>query len=241
MIRKYCIRLDRPCPAHTAYALYAAALDRAPADFVDLTHESKSTPVAQYVHGDRWHISLLGEEACNALGPVLESMDGIRLDRSGEWVGLSRPTVSCFDPKAYHSFSRGTLLLHTPTAFKSGGVYQLLPTQHLLLQSLIGKWNSLFDPIPMEQVETLAPLLVYRGVKLESTVYHMKHKHIPGITGSILLENRGKGADGELLGSLLTFGSFSGVGIKTALGMGGMTIHAHAENFGTKEQNCHSK
>jgi CRISPR-associated endoribonuclease Cas6 len=239
MIRKYCFRLDRQCPAHTSYALYAAALDRAVGDFAALAHEDKSTPVAQYVHGDRWHISLLTDTACEALGPVLDNMEPVRLDWNGQWLTLAPPTVACFDPQDCRRFRFGQMQFHTPTAFRANNAYQILPIQQLMLQSLIGKWNMAFgEKLPSELAQELAALLIYRKAEVKSDVYHMKKQQIPGFTGTLDVQIRDVGELGLLLSKLLTFGSFSGVGIKTALGMGGMTIHAQTKSRGANEQNC---
>ena len=233
MIRSYQFRLDRSLPSDFAYPLYAALLERAAPEFGTQVHSGAATPVSQYVAGDVWQVSVIGEAAISALEPALAGMDSIFLNRLGKRIALSRGDITGVDSVeellCAPWVDRGTLRLMTPTAFKSGGAYQLLPTQRLVLQSLIQKWNSCFSGIcPIEDegggVDVLAEGLRYRSLYLESETYPMKHTKIPGTVGSIGIDDRLEGANRQLLNALLAFGTFSGLGIKTALGMGGMTI-----------------
>lgn len=233
MICSYQFRLDSPQPSAAAYPLYAALLERASPEFGSQVHTSAVTPVSQYVSGDLWQVSLFGETAIAALAPVLEGMDSVFLRRRGQRLQLSEPIVteigSVEELLDAPWVDRGTMRILTPTAFKSGGTYQLLPTQRLVIQSLILKWNGCFGSIcPIEDdgggLDALAEGLLYRGLRLDSEIYPMKHTRIPGTVGSIAIDDRLEGVNRELLNALLTFGTFSGLGIKTALGMGGMTI-----------------
>ena len=117
-------------------------------------------------------------------------------------------------------------------AFKRRKRYQNLPTTRLLLQSLIRKWNSCIPDRPMpetedEALEELAADLVCRSFQLQDSTFFLKGNAIPGFTGSILFENRLTGAQGLRVDALLHFAPFSGVGIKTALGMGGVARIPH--------------
>lgn len=233
MIHTYQFQLSAPQPFHTAYPLYAALLERAPKDYAARLHESAVTPVSQYVCGDLWQVSLFGEEAIDTLAPVLEDLEEVMLHRDHVRLGLrrtGRKTIGSVEellegPRPV----RGSLQLRTPTAFKSGGVYQLLPTQRLVMQSLILKWNGCFaDQWFIEDegggLEALAERLCYRSVQLESTEYAMKRTRIPGTLGRLDFELQNNDFLGRLAGALLTFGTCSGLGIKTTLGMGGLQI-----------------
>lgn len=233
MIRSYRFQLSSPQPFSAAYPLYAAMLEHAPKDFAARLHDSAVTPVSQYVHGSTWRVSLFGEEAIDTLSPVLESMQEVFLRRERTHIDLALSTVTQIETVDEllnaPSRNRGTLELLTPTAFKSGGVYQLLPTQRLVMQSLILKWNGCFGDIcPIEDegggLEALSEGIRYRSVQLNSQTYSMKHTQIPGVLGSIAFDSRLEGFHRQLANALLTFGTYSGLGIKTTLGMGGLHI-----------------
>lgn len=233
MIHSCRFRLSSPMPATAAYPLYAALLERAPKEFAVRLHESSVTPVSQYVCGNTWQISFFGREAIEALTPVAETMDDVFLRRDHTHLELQLDST-----RSIHTVEElldsgtpdhGALTFRTPTAFKSAGVYQLLPTQRLLMQSLILKWNGCFaDVCPIEDdgggLDALAEGLRYHAVQLYSEPYIMKHTQIPGVLGTISYDNRLSGFHRQLANALLTFGTYSGVGIKTALGMGGLQI-----------------
>lgn len=233
MIRSYTFGLSSAQPFAAAYPLYAAMLERAPAGFAADLHESTVTPVSQSVRADRWQVSLFGADAIDALAPVLEGMDEVFLRRDRTRLGLQLQEIAHIDSVDQlldaPPLTQGTMKLVTPTAFKSGGAYQLLPSQRLILQSLILKWNGCFGGVcPIEDegggLEALAEGLRCVSVRLDTRNYPMKRTQIPGVVGSIGYQCTHNGFHRQLANALLTFGQFSGVGIKTALGMGGLQI-----------------
>lgn len=233
MIQSYQFQLSTSMPANAAYPLYAAMLGQAPKDFATMLHESSFTPISQHVCGDIWRVSLFDSSSINTLSPVLESLNHVFLRREQKHLELRLNTVRTIDSvdELLNSAvpDHGVLSFQTPTAFKSAGSYQLLPTQRLLMQSLLLKWNGYFGDIcPIEDdgggLEALSEGLCYRSIHLDSQEYTMKHIRIPGIVGEIDFDNRLSGFHRQLSNALLTFGSYSGIGIKTALGMGGLQI-----------------
>lgn len=233
LIRQYHIQAAASLPPEAAYAFYSAMLAQAPEASAKRIHEAQIPMVGQYTHGKCWVVSLLGREAVEAFAPVLETMASVTLYRTGQTVSLLERSVRQVDTVeellAVSTPKNLRLRFLTPTAFKSGGHYQLLPTQRLLLQSLIQKWNGCFGaecPIEIEDyaLDGLAQELVYGGISLNSRPFPLKHTTIPGITGTIDAELFLRGEARQIVNGLLQFGTFSGVGIKTTLGMGGFII-----------------
>ena len=233
MIKRYCFQLNEPLPPGSAYRLYAALLERAPEGFAQRVHRPGFTPVSQHIHEDRWQISLLGETAVDALGPVLDALGSLDLRKTEQTVTFGGKTVhtvsSVEELLETPERERFRLRLRTPVAFKSDGQYQLLPTQRLILQSLISKWNGCFsDSCPIEDegggLEALAAGLRYRSVDLDSHQFPLKNTSIPGVTGVITGENLLSGFHRQLATALLEFANDAGIGIKTALGMGGVSV-----------------
>lgn len=236
MITQYLLRLEsggRVLPAQLAYPLYAALLERAPGAFSTLVHQPGFTPVCQYLHDNIWYVSLLCPEAVHALSPILEDWRAVTLHRDGIRLNaevldhrtIAHPTqfLDCPILPEFH------LEFRSPTAFKSGGNYQLLPTQRFLIQSLLLRWNAYFAEIcPIEDdgegLNALAQGLAYRAVTLQTQNYQMKQAVIPGVVGHLHIQNQLNGFHRQLANALFHFGVFSGCGIKTALGMGGITI-----------------
>ena len=187
--------------------------------------------MSQYVAGDKWYISLLGTSAETEMAGVVESLDTCNLGKLDKTIRVVERTVRRIE--SIDEFFDGEVpdkvFFQTPTAFKSGGAYQILPTQKLLLQSLISKWNSaLGDICPIEDagdgVDALAQGLVYRAMRLDSAGYSVKKIVVPGAIGNISVKIQSEGFSRQLIGALLHFGCYSGVGIKTTLGMGGFAV-----------------
>ena len=120
------------------------------------------------------------------------------------------------------------LEVRTPASFKSRGQYQILPTPRLILQSLIKQWNGCFPDCPIEDedgqgMEAMAAGLLCRGYQLRDQGYFLKGNHIPGFVGGMTLDStRLPGFHRTLADALLYFSGYAGIGIKTALGMGGV-------------------
>lgn len=233
MITRYYLKLNETLQPSAAYLLYAALLEHTPKAFGDWVHECAVTPVSQYISADQWCVSLLGERCEDVLEPVLEQLDSLTLHKQNktiEIIGRSVQYVRSVEELLSSALpSKLTLYLKTATAFKSKGAYQLLPTQRLLVQSLISKWNGcLGDVCPIEDdgegLDALAEGLVYHAIHLDSARFPIKQTLVPGATGKLQAQNRLDGFHKQLMDALLTFGTFSGVGIKTALGMGGFDL-----------------
>jgi len=219
-----------------AYRLYAALLPKTPQSFVNAAHEDAVTPLSQFLALDggalRWTVNLLGEESEAALCGLLASVERIELDRGGFVTVTERRFREISSVDELFAISEAGGSLHrldfcTPTAFKSRGHYECLPTTHLLLQSLIRKWNGSLPDCPIEDedgagLDALAAGLTCRSFQLRDSRYYLKGHPIPGFTGSLVLENRLDGFHRELADALLHFSAFAGVGVKTTLGMGGV-------------------
>ena len=226
----------RPRP-EWGYHLYAALLARLPVDFGRRVHEDGISPVSQFVSlldGTLcWSVALLGEEAEGIVGPVLERGEPFALQKAGV---ILTPALKDLEQAADADelFRRGAaggrfhrLEVCTPAAFKSRGQYLNLPTPRLILQSLMKKWNGCFPECPIvdedgQGMETMAEGLALREFRLRDAAYSLKGRPIPGFRGMLTVENRLSGFHRELADALLVFSGFSGVGIKTTLGMGGV-------------------
>ena len=241
MLRQYQMTLElphtcRPC-AEWGYRLYAALLEQTAEPFGSAVHRDGVTPISQFlsIGSDAltWTVNLLGAESEQSLSGLLEKQQTI-------WLKKDRVRVQIVDCRidairdVEELFARAAgqdgdhvLRVQTPAAFKSQGEYLNLPTSRLLVQSLIRKWNGCFPDCPIEDedgqgMEALAAGLRCRRFELRDQTYHLKGHAIPGFVGELTVENRLTGFHRELADVLLLFSGYAGIGIKTALGMGGV-------------------
>lgn len=232
-ILQYQFRIAEPVDTNDAYRLYSALLRYLPKDLAAELHDSPARPISQYVWGNYWVVSIMGTEACEKCETYLDRLECLFCTPRNRKITLTLFRKLAIQDVTQLLYTELPQVLElsflTPTAFKHKGEVQLLPTQRMLLQSLLRRWNDCFsDTCPIENAEdgldALAEGVVYRGVHIDTVQYAMKGQSMPGITGSILLSNRLKGEEGALLSALLHFATFAGIGIKTGLGMGGAAI-----------------
>lgn len=220
-----------------AYRLYSALLELAPEDFSNLAHRDAITPVSQHLTTDangilHWTINLLGNRSETALSGVLEDVEHFEMDRGKRISVLDRKRREVRDVDglfllAERGGSVHRLQICTAAAFKSQGRYLNLPSVRLIIQSLINKWNGCILDCPIEDedgagLEALVAGLRCSNFNIHDRVYYLKGNSIPGFVGSITLENQMVGFHRLLADSLLQFSAYSGIGIKTTLGMGGV-------------------
>ena len=111
----------------------------------------------------------------------------------------------------------------TPTAFKSSGAYINYPTVKLLLASMINKYNALSDVTELgdnDLAEKLAECVSISNYNLHSTVFHLEGVKIPAFLGHVTLRVNGSKNMISTVNMLAEFAQYSGIGIKSAIGMG---------------------
>lgn len=107
------------------------------------------------------------------------------------------------------------------------GRYAIYPQEFLLLQSLVLHWNTAFPDCQLNDPDALDAIL--RGLhildyNLHTVSYPIKNTRIPGFVGSAVVEARLALPLLELWNALLSFAPYGGIGIKTTLGMGGVSV-----------------
>lgn len=111
----------------------------------------------------------------------------------------------------------------SPTAFKQRGNYVFFPDLHCLFQSLMNKYDAAAGDHIMLDEETLEQLCANAQIvryDLKSVSFSLEGVRIPSFIGKITIRMNGTKTMAGFANMLIEFGTFSGVGIKTSLGMG---------------------
>lgn len=228
---------ERPVFSSTAYPIYAWLLSQVPASYGTVLHEQEQKPLAQYLYREResgqciWAVSCMDTASHEILAPVLRNLQEIPLR-----AGLLRMNLlETFSVQSMESLMEmaqkqpETSFLHlsfrSPTSFKHDGAYAIFPETSFLVQSLAEKWTGVFPDYPLHDPEALSAL--HQGLKmtdyrLQSCRFSLKNTQIPGFIGDITLKVSLPAPMRELWKCLVCFSRFSGVGMKTTLGMGGV-------------------
>lgn len=224
----------RPLPSFWSYRFYSWLLTQISDEYASSLHDQGEKPISQYLYRDRvsdsdvWVVNLLSTEASEIFGAPLEKVSEIPLHTGTIQVELnSKDTWTAMQLASYarekEVSRRRTIRFATPTAFKSEGRYAIFPQEKWLIQTLILKWNQTFPEMPLDDEDAVAAL--ERGIKiadytLRSTRYPLKNIKIPSFIGNVTMESHLALPMEEIWQLLLCFATFSGVGIKTTLGMG---------------------
>lgn len=245
MIRRYVIALsasDGIQLGHSdAYAMYAALLDSLGGDVAERLHGAEDCSISQYIvrlNGraeSLWTVNLAGAEAVGRVSNVIESMKRAELRALGATVSLE--VISKLDvenlsdlmktPGDDMDCSRFLLSFLSPCGFRSNGEYAVFPSVPLILGSLCRRWNAAFPFSPVEDGDALSMLAAnvkITGYRLRGSSFKLKGVSIPAFSGTATLSARLAPPLLQLLRALLSFGAFSGVGIKTTLGMGALDV-----------------
>jgi CRISPR-associated endoribonuclease Cas6 len=132
----------------------------------------------------------------------------------------------------------------TPTAFKSNGKYVIFPGEKYIFQSLMNKCSAaaetnmeMFDSDTLTQLTDNSEIVQYR---LKSVRFPIEGIWIPAFKGEITLRVKGTDTLVRYARFLLKFGEYSGVGIKTAMGMGAIRLKERRETHDRHTgETCH--
>jgi CRISPR-associated endoribonuclease Cas6 len=211
-----------------------------PAEVADMLHQSQLRPFSQYILPGpeqqlTWTIGLWDEVIAGHIVQAVMPLAKIELEHKGiilNVIGTQRVSQSEKDYFGQFFASdepcrRYEIEFLTPCTHKQDGFYALFPSPELIVNSLSRRYCafmqnvSLDDPAAMEQVARHLRVVRY---SLRTAVYYLENTKITGYTGRVTLTVSGPEQLARLAGALLSFGGYSGVGIKTALGMGGVAV-----------------
>ena len=242
MLRCYEAELHLPsgmrAPASMGSVLHGALIEQLPEDYAAYLHTENLRPYSQSIRWDRarerviWRIGTLDRAAAEIIGAVLQSLEHIHLRQKGYTVDVQN--IQCVSQSSYQDIAdtyfraktapRGAEIhFLTPTSFKRDGAYILLPESALILQSLLLRWNAFCPDIRIEEdnlAQELAAYIHLTRYALRSAAYSVEGYSIRGFRGQIALRFTGSDMVRRILGTLLAYAPYAGIGIKTALGMG---------------------
>lgn len=246
MIKQYRIKLmpennEISLPI-SGYSFYGLLTELADSDLSQELHANNMNPVSQYILLNKedksieWVISLLEKSVIDRLSPVIESSEKFFL-RSNNLVldvkSLSSETVPSEEflikkAKDINGTIKPRIEFITPTSFKSNNSYQLFPSVEFIFKNLIRRWNVVSQSFYIDDEDAVGALIQninIAGYNLYSSYFHMKDAKIPAFKGELRLSAKLSLPLMELFKLLMLFAEYSGVGIKTSLGMGAVKVN----------------
>ena len=123
---------------------------------------------------------------------------------------------------------RKRIRLISPTSFKSNGVTHIFPNISTLISGVIEKINQHSDSTELKDKKIIEELLekVYiKDYNLRTKIFHLEGVKIKGFMGTMDLAIRGEDNSlNNVLNFLILMSEYTGLGIKTSLGMGGIKV-----------------
>ena len=209
--------------------------------YAERMHESGAHPYSQYlqVNGTDicWIVNTLTEEAYQEIArPLLDqSFQKVELYSHKDQLTIINKEVTAEDSynhlveQYYFGDSDPLIRLRflTPASFKSENQYCIFPTTRLIFQSLMLKYDAFSDSSTIYSEDLLDQFQRYAsitGYRLKSTAFYLSGARIPSFIGEVFLKVHGSRQLSNIARMLLKYGEYSGVGIKTGMGMGAVCV-----------------
>ena len=220
--------------------LQGALMEMLDAESADKLHEDGLRPYSQYVYFNRdiqlpiWCINALNDWAYEKILIPLMNQKEIFLKHKKYYVKFLEYNVIVEDSYKdmldyFMSMSNGQISQNvdinfiTTASFRRDGKYVIFPELYLIIQSLLNRWNAFSDSFIIEEENLSHILATFCQIKeynLYTQIFLLEHQRINGFCGSMRLHFEGNENVNNLLKLLFHYANYSGIGIKTALGMG---------------------
>ncbi len=203
-------------------------------EYADYFHHNDINPYTSCIYKDKnknkwiWRITTYSENAYKMIvEPLIDSkIEEIELTHKDLIVPISsmdlhKTTIS----ELYLSTNKSQRLnFITPTSFKSNGRTHIFPNIRSLLMGVVNKINKYSTSFKLEDEEVLNNFfdnIYINNYNLRTERFSLERIKIKGFKGWIDINTRDKEFR-DLLVFLVLVSEYTGIGIKTALGMGGV-------------------
>ena len=231
-------RYNGKLAGNPGYQFYGVLCERLAPDFAEQLHETEMPLIHQYVKYSNpsqtglWTVfcysDAMGIAIENALKEDLFIIHDIpfqitSVQKAQLPEGIDLDTLA---EKRFGDSSVFRLKFLTPTTFKQNGEFVIFPSVPLIYHSILTR-HELITGSAMTDEDAVKALLQGTQIKaytLSSSYYPVKGNYIPGFTGQITVSMHLAEPLRLFSRDLLCFGERTGVGAKTALGMGAFQL-----------------
>lgn len=233
---------SRPLYSDMAYNIYGIWMQALPAHYAELLHSNSARPINQHLLTNRLKpdeailmVNLLDNLAEQYALPMISDQKMYALQRQGYVLEASGFTTEPIEHAQlvdnYFTVaqvnSTVNLQMVTPTTFRTDGQYALYPTAELIIKSAAARFGLLPVDVTVKDEQAINQMIRatrITGYHLHSAGYKIKGIRIPAFTGSVTLSMRGPLPMLRLFNMLMGALPYTGLGVKTSLGMGGVTL-----------------
>ena len=207
-------------------------------DYAEYLHKLKVNPYSQYINKTKdetyWNIATTNKEAYEKIINPILSLDEIIIKDKDLKLKILDKSLNIIkredfiEKNLFESIDSKEINFNflTPTAFKRGNRYVIIPEPVLIFQNLIRKFDSsgeeeIFSYDLLEEIENSVHISKYN---LKSRLFYLEKTKIPGFIGGLSMRSGTNKEIINILNLLNKFSEYSGTGIKSSMGMGGTII-----------------
>lgn len=212
-----------------------------PPAYAEYLHYQSVNPYSLHVFNSKgnfiWEINLLDKQAAEIIGDILldesftefiiESLNDARciiLEKKVEKLSEKDLADIFYRSEPVNRFA---LNFHSPTSFKQQGAHVFYPDLRLVFQSLMMKYNALMEDdndINHDFLDEIVSSINITSYDLNSHYFTIHKAKIPAFRGKLFFTVRANNTVTNYIHVLLKFAEYSGVGVKTSLGMGNVSV-----------------
>ena len=221
--------------------LHGVLMELVGTDYAGQLHETGLRPYSQYVYFDKdrkqyiWRLSAVTADAVNRIvRPMLEMPEKIFLKQKRGHLYIKDRTI--LEETSYEDlirkfwssdilYTQAMLQCMSTTSFKVDKQYTIFPESFRIYRYLLRQWNQ-FSTFGILDTDSLLGNLetgvFIRDYNLRMGIYGLEGVKIRGFRGQLVMQFKRNEALQRVLALLSYYSQFTGLGIKTALGMGGV-------------------
>lgn len=222
----------------TASLFHGLLMELISPDYAAYLHENALHPfslhLGQAENGGVLTVSALTAEAAEQIMPPLRTLKTAYLAQKDDELLFDAPDEQSV---TYHELFRKhyiredaarlvQLNFNTPAAFKSAGQYVNMPTAKLIVSGLAKRYDmtcGVHDTVYETLFEEIEQRVTISAFRIRNASFPVEGVYIPAFMGTLTLKISGSPTFRSYINMLCDYAQYSGVGIKTGLGMGAVT------------------
>lgn len=219
--------------------LHGFLMETVKPEYAEYLHHLQTNPFSQCLLREGadliWSVKTYTDEAYNEIIVPLSKIEKFTLKRGMLKIEvkdkqIKTEAIETMMQEFYQGVAERYIEIEfqTPTAFKRNGKYVFYPDLTLIFNSLMTRYNAIDANMSMQDEETLLQLCENSEIiryKLRTLPFPMEGVNITGFQGIICIHLKGTDTMARFARLLFRIGTYMGVGIKTGLGMGAITIN----------------
>lgn len=221
--------------------LHGILMELVGTEYASELHERALRPYSQYIYFDKekgqyiWHISAVTADAVTRIiRPVMAIPDTVYLKQKHGNIYIQSRRI--LEETTYQSlmekfwsgeqeFTQAQIHCMTTTTFKVDQQYTVFPEAFRIYRYLLRQWNQFTSFEKMDSADLLSAVedaVSIRDYHLRMGRYGLEGITIKGFRGRIVIQFKRNLVMQRIVSLLTYYSQFTGLGIKTALGMGGV-------------------